>query len=173
MTSETSLTKPCIMCFTSIDARAKKCPQCRSLQGKYTNLENNPWVMGALGLVLVIVLGTLVNEIAFGYPKFESYAMNVKPIVTEFHIFPETPSPYVTCLGTIDNKTSIAWSDLKYEVTLFGADGKVVDTFAASGSDLVLFKNGPTHFRVRAEVAVSPSVVTHCVVNITHAESKR
>jgi len=92
-------TKECIMCFSEIDARAKKCPQCTSLQAKYSNLESNPVLIGFLGL---LILGIFI------YIFYESYYLRVLKdealhdltvTVTEVSTKKESNGLYVACIA--------------------------------------------------------------------------
>jgi len=142
-------TKECIMCFSEIDARAKKCPQCTSLQAKYSNLESNPVLIGFLGL---LILGIFI------YIFYESYYLRVLKdealhdltvTVTEVSTKKESNGLYVACIGNIHNQTEYKFRGIKFQIDLFSNKNELIDTFSIVDEDIDILSKTSTNFRVR------------------------
>jgi len=161
--------KDCIMCFSPIDERAKKCPHCRSLQAKYSNLENNPLLIGLLGLFIIAIFSFILYDNIFVKGKKEIALSELKTSVSDVSSKLENDVLYVACLGEIDNPSPFKFNDIKFKVDLLSAQDELVDTFSVEDEDLQLAANGSTNFRVRGVAQKEASVYQHCQVTIADA----
>jgi hypothetical protein len=164
-----SQTKECIMCFSEIDARAKKCRYCNSFQAKYSNLENNPAIMA---LLFVFIVGT------FGYIYYDSiYLRGLKKeaqkdlivSVSEVSEKVEAGKLYVACMGTIKNPADFRFGDVELEARFFNSQNELIDTIAYSDEELTIPANGDVAFRVRGEAQKETGNYSVCKVNVLDA----
>lgn len=164
-------TKECIMCFSEIDARAKKCPKCRSLQAKYSNLENNPLLIVLLALFIIVSFGFLGYENIYLRVMENDSIKKLKISVTELSTSQEGDTLYVACLGSIDNKTKSKFKEAKFEVNFFSDDGESIDTFAVKDKEIQILANGVTNFRVRGVAQKAKELYKTCRVKIVDASA--
>lgn len=164
-----SQTKECIMCFSEIDARAKKCRYCNSLQAKYSNIENNPLIMS---LLLVFIVGM------FGYIYYDNvYLRGLKKesqkdlivTVSEVSEKVEAGKLYVACMGTIKNPANFRFSDVQLEARFYNGQNELIDTIAYTDEELSIPENGDVAFRVRGEAQKEAGNYSACKVNVIDA----
>ncbi len=162
-------TKECIMCFSEIDLRAKKCPQCLSVQNKSSNLESNPFVIGGLSLIVAGVLGSLFYD-SF-YPRImESKAIQeLKVSVSDVSTTKEGETLYAACVGTIDNTSSFKLKDVKYEASFYSDDGKLIDTFQVDNKKIIIPPGSKINFRVRGVAQKKHDLYNICKIKIVDA----
>ncbi|MBH0012426.1 hypothetical protein I6F66_09995 [Pseudoalteromonas sp. NZS100_1] len=161
-------TKECIMCFSSIDSRAKKCPQCTSLQAKYSNLENNPIIIGALALSIVGIFGFVFYQNIYVAGLEEQAQKNLTANVSQISTKNETDGLYVACIGQIKNESDFSFKNIKFKVDFLSEQNALVDTLSITDEDLII-ANGLTNFRVRGIAQKSATSYNKCQVFITDA----
>ncbi|MBH0075946.1 hypothetical protein I6F48_10270 [Pseudoalteromonas sp. SWYJ118] len=161
-------TKECIMCFSSIDSRAKKCPQCTSLQAKYSNLENNPIIIGALALSIVGIFGSVFYQNIYVAGLEEQAQKNLTANVSQISTKNETDGLYVACIGQIKNESDFSFKNIKFKVDFLSEQNALVDTLSITDEDLII-ANGLTNFRVRGIAQKSATSYNKCQVFITDA----
>jgi len=161
--------KDCIMCFSTIDARAKKCPRCRSLQAKYSNLENNPLLIGLLGLFIIAIFAFILYDNIFVKGYKEKALSELQTSVNDVSTKLENDVLYVACLGEIENPSLFKFKDIKFKVDFLSAEKAIVDTFSVDDEELQLVAKGATNFRVRGIAQKEASAYQHCQVNIVDA----
>ncbi|MBH0042339.1 hypothetical protein [Pseudoalteromonas sp. SWXJZ10B] len=161
-------TKECIMCFSSIDSRAKKCPQCTSLQAKYSNLENNPIIIGALALSIVGIFGFVFYQNIYVAGLEEQAQKNLTANVSQISTKNETDGLYVACIGQIKNESDFSFKNIKFKVDFLSEQNALVDTLSITDEDLII-ANGLTNFRVRGIAQKSATSYSKCQVFITDA----
>ena len=161
-------TKECIMCFSAIDSRAKKCPQCTSLQAKYSNLENNPIIIGALALSIVGIFGFVFYQNIYVAGLEEQAQKNLTANVSQISTKNETDGLYVACIGQIKNESDFSFKNIKFKVDFLSEQNVLVDTLSITDEDLII-ANGLTNFRVRGIAQKSATSYNKCQVFITDA----
>jgi len=164
-----SETKECISCFSEIDARAKRCPNCRSLQTKYSNLENNPIIIGILAVFIIMIFGYLSYEIVFARTLEDEAIKELVIDVREISTKSQGNDLYVACLGSIENNSDFKFKDVKLEVSFFSQNGEVVDTFSGKDKEITIVANDVTNFRVRGIAQKEAGLYTECVVKVVDA----
>jgi len=163
--------KNCIMCYSEIDSRAKKCPNCTSLQAKYSNLENNPILIGILGAMIIGIFGFIIYN-NFYIRSLEEKAVNdLKVSVTDISSKIEGDTLYVACMGDIQNNSEFEFRDVKYQVDFFSDKNELVDTFTVIDEDIRLKAKSPTNFRVRGLAQKESTMYKNCVVKVADAWS--
>ncbi|MBH0026964.1 hypothetical protein I6F53_08200 [Pseudoalteromonas sp. SWN29] len=156
------------MCFSSIDSRAKKCPQCTSLQAKYSNLENNPIIIGALALSIVGIFGFVFYQNIYVAGLEEQAQKNLTANVSQISTKNETDGLYVACIGQIKNESDFSFKNIKFKVDFLSEQNALVDTLSITDEDLII-ANGLTNFRVRGIAQKSATSYNKCQVFITDA----
>ena len=161
-------TKECIMCFSSIDSRAKKCPQCTSLQAKYSNLENNPIIIGVLALSIVGIFGFVFYQNIYVAGLKDQAQKNLTANVSQISTKNETDGLYVAYIGQIKNESDFSFKNIKFKVDFLSEQNALVDTLSITDEDLII-ANGLTNFRVRGLAQKSAISYNKCQVFITDA----
>ena len=159
-------TKECIMCFSEIDARSKKCPQCTSLQAKYSNLENNPILIGLVGLFIVGIFVFIFYENFYLRDLKEKALQELKVTVTEVSTKHESDGLYVACIGKIKNETEFKFKEINFQVDFLSENNELIDTFSIIDEDIDIISNTSTNFRVRSVGQKEANDYKHCVVKI-------
>ena len=159
-------TKECIMCFSEIDARAKKCPKCTSLQAKFSNLENNPILVGLAGLLLIGVFAYIFYQNFYVRTLENKAIQNLKATVTEVSTKKESDYLYVACIGNIKNDTDFQFKKIKFQVNFFTEQNELVDTFSITDENINILSNTSTNFRVRGIGQKESIEYKRCVVKV-------
>jgi hypothetical protein len=162
-------TKECIMCFSEIDLRAKKCPQCLSVQNKSSNLESNPFVIGGMSLVVAGILGGLFYDSFYPRLMESKVIQELKVSVSDVSTTKEGKSLYVACVGKIDNNSSFKLKDVKFEASFFSGDGKLIDTFQENNKNIIIPPGSKINFRVRGLAQKKKELYNVCKVKIVDA----
>lgn len=164
-------TKECIMCFSEIDKRAKKCPKCTSLQAKYSNLENNPILVSILGLFIAGIFAFMLYQNFYVRALEEKAIQNLKVTVTEISTKDESDGLYVACIGQIQNETDFKFKEIKFQVDFFTEKNELADTFSITDEDIDILSNSSTNFRVRGVAHKEATDYNRCEVKIADAWS--
>jgi len=159
-------TKECIMCFSQIDIRSKKCPHCTSLQAKYSNLENNPILIGLLCFLIVGIFSFIFYDNFYMRDIKEKALQELKVIVTEVSTKNESDGLYVACIGHIKNDTEFKFKEIKFQVDFMSENNELVDTFATTDENIDVLPNTSTNFRVRSIGHKGAHDYKNCVVKI-------
>jgi hypothetical protein len=165
-------TKECIMCFNDIDARAKKCPVCRSVQNNYSNLESNSKLMGVIAVLFISFLGYMAYEVFISLDLEQESLKEINILTTDISTKKEGETLYVACIGTIDNPTKYTFTNAKFEVNFISETGDLVDTFPVEDNKIFIAANKQSNFRVRGVAQKSQNNYKFCKVNIVDAWSK-
>jgi hypothetical protein len=125
-------TRLCPVCFSEIDARAKKCPQCHSPLGIYK--------FGAAVLVFIFVFGGIgfLALITWGLSrprKFETvnHAAEVKTVTSKTYFAPGAQNGMVaTIVGALRNDGNETIKSVYLEARFFNANNELIDVFDSS-----------------------------------------
>lgn len=164
-------TKECIMCFSEIDERAKKCHKCTSLQARFSNLENNPILIGMLGLLIFGMFGFIFYQNFYASALEEKSIQDLKVTVTEISTRNENDVLYVACIGNIKNETDFKFKEIKFQVDFLTDKDELIDTLSITDKDLGIYSNSTTNFRVRGVGHKPATEYTRCVVKVADAWS--
>ncbi len=162
-------TKECIMCFSKIDSRAKKCPQCLSVQSKSSNLESNPLVIGFLTLLIAGVFGSVFYDNFYPRIMEDAAIQELNIYVSELSTSKEGETLYIACLGTIDNKSNFKFKDVKFDVSFVSNTGNLIDTFPVQDKNLIIMPNNITNFRVRGIAQKKKELYNNCKIQVVDA----
>nr|WP_320048876.1 FxLYD domain-containing protein [uncultured Desulfuromonas sp.] len=162
-------TKECIMCFSKINARAKKCPYCRSLQSKYTNLESSPIFIGLISVLIVVVFTYVYFEaVHLSLFKSEPYK-DLEVSVNDVSEKLEGNTLYVACLGRIKNIHEARFANLQFEANFYDAQNTLIDTIVFRDQMISVPPNDEVSFRVRGVGQKSLGDYSSCQVKIRDA----
>jgi hypothetical protein len=159
------------MCCSEIDARAKKCPKCTSLQAKFSNLENNPILIGILFLFIIGMFGYIFYQNFYVSALEDKAVKNLNVTVTDTSTKKETDALYVACIGSITNDTEFKFKQIKFQVDFLSQENELVDTFSVTDEDLDIPSHSTTNFRVRGLGQKEASEYNNCVVKVVDAWS--
>jgi len=122
-------TKICPACAESIKPAAKICPRCRQWQAIWSI--HNPVIpfLGGLaclivaGLSLFVFFGRIVNP----GPDFSPFRDQIAVTGTKLNVQQTEKDRLVVVVGTVTNRSAIAWKDLEFECRFFGVKGDLID----------------------------------------------
>jgi hypothetical protein len=122
--------KPCRYCLEPMDARAKRCPHCRSQQTSWAYVLH-PAVPGLLMLLPVVVFvafGAFMQR-SFGPGKdFTRYEGQLVAVDVRMEcIQEEDAEPLIRIGGRIQNNSPVRWQDVETECRFLDAEGCLVD----------------------------------------------
>jgi len=155
---EAEPTKVCPLCAEMIKSAAKVCPHCRHWQKRWST--RNPEVSVALSMVMMfgVLAGfSIFFERIFG-PKqdFGPYRDKVSVVSSQFNHRTNNNVLFNTVVGTITNRTEVAWKDVGVEAQFFDKAGKQIDAITVNTSDylsVVVLPHGEAAFKIEGKAA--------------------
>jgi hypothetical protein len=153
--------KKCRYCKEDIQKDAKKCPVCKSWQGKYV-----PDLQSPRGFVYIMVVMFFIYGIVFGgvyatksyfedsetvYPK-ASDALSIKS--SEVVHYDCREAKCVAVIGVIENKADYSWKKPYIHAEFFNADGSLINTMYDLDYDLLVPANSSTSFKI-SEITIA------------------
>jgi hypothetical protein len=165
-----TLTRTCPVCFSDIDRRAKKCPQCHSPLGVYR--------FSAAILVLIFIFGAL------GFVVFITWAMSsrsshqrpdhaaeLKTVSSKSYFAPGAQNGKVaTIVGILRNEAKQTVTSAELEVRFFNEKHELVDVFTSSYNGSIKTQE-EMPFKINDNVNIhlpEPDYSSH-VLLVTHA----
>jgi hypothetical protein len=137
-----TVTKTCPTCFSEIDARAKKCPQCLSPLGIYrlvAVLVVFVFLFGAIGFVVAIIWG-----MSGRHSYHEVDHPDDVTIVSSQHYFAPGYQNQIgknaTIVGTLRNDSDEALTGVELEVRFYNAKNELIDLFESSSAGSIKAK---------------------------------
>ncbi|MFT5095454.1 MAG: FxLYD domain-containing protein [Planctomycetales bacterium] len=131
------LTKTCSTCFSEIDARAGKCPQCHALQGPLKIL-----LIAGVTLVVASVVGSAIWLDIFVHQKFRSdgpdFSANIEVVDSRLFFVPNEDSHRVSVVGLLKNSGRSRVNRIKLELRLTDQTGNLIDTIKQTTNDDLL-----------------------------------
>ena len=121
--------KPCRYCLEPIDARAKRCPHCRSQQTSWAYVLHPavPALLMLLPLVVFAAFGIFIRQ-SFGPGKdFGRYERQLVAVDTQMEHGEEDGSPVIRVSGSLQNNSRIRWEDVETECRFMNAEGRLID----------------------------------------------
>ncbi len=151
--ADSQRTKTCPACCMEIPDRARKCPYCLRLQGKWTAILHHPLVtVLAAYLPMVVVLYLWSTFFTYGpLAPSESFAQYRDQVhVLDSHLqFGQGNSPIVAVVGRVRNDSDVDWDDVRFHVEFRNAEGKLID----AGQELRFALCIPAHEELGFKVA--------------------
>ncbi len=129
--TEESEAKTCKMCSMEIPATARKCPYCHHWQ-RWFALQNPQTVVLLIVIPLLtayfVLMGTIVRSPFRQWEQFREHSQQVKIIESTMEFGEDECGPDVIVVGKIENRSSVDWKDIRFQVDFFNPQGGVFDT---------------------------------------------
>lgn len=156
MTQEET-TKVCKACAQVINAPAKICPYCRSVQGCWAFLSWQNPVVTAL-VVLIVTAAALsvplvLRESLFEGEDFSNYRGAINVVESSFHLQDGKNGLELSVVGILTNTSSLAWKNIQVEAQLLDADGKLIDSVTDRHFDQAVLPHDVMSFRLLSKAA--------------------
>lgn len=161
--------KECIMCFSEIDERARKCRYCSSLQAKYSNLENNPVIIAVLTILLFVIFGYIYYESVYMRATKKEAQKDLIVKISEVSKQKDSEKLYVACMGTIENPLDFSFTEVELEARFLNKNNELIDSIVYNNEGLTVPANGDVAFKIRGEAQKEESNYAACKVKILDA----
>ena len=160
--------KVCPLCAETIKAAAKVCPHCRYWQKKWSLQDPRVGVtLYALSFFAAFGCLAAVMDKVFG-PKedFAPYRDEITVVSSELsHRIAASSCDtnvilYVTVVGTLTNRSAIAWKDVGVEAQFFDPSGKPFDAITVNADEyrgVAILPHGEAAFKIEGRAARAAS----------------
>ncbi|MCX6380252.1 MAG: FxLYD domain-containing protein [Armatimonadetes bacterium] len=162
--------KSCPECAERIPHAAKKCPFCKSPQGK-TWWTKNPVLLAILPglLYMAFALNSLHNTTSKPNYFFSDYVQRVPVTSSEMSLETSEGSRTVTVVGTIRNDTNIPWEHPVIEGQFYDKSGKLIDVVEDFYSSMTLMPHQEQAFRINGEASRPAAAYANHKIFLRHA----
>ena len=154
--NENAETKVCPHCAEAIKVAAKVCPHCRYAQKRWSLY--NPQFLGAIWIVVcsVAMIGLAVFFDKMFGPKeqFADFRDDIVVVSSQFsHRFHES-NMVNSVVGTLTNRSEVAWKEVSVEAQFFDKAGKQIDAITVKDyGTLVILPHGEAAFKIEGQAA--------------------
>lgn len=134
--------KYCLICFSVIDRRARKCPNCLHWQRAFIDIAHSR-LWGVLAFLLLFSILPVIHYKSYLETKsyfaktksairtgadFDEHRDKLKVLSSKMRLY---HGPHheeqIEVTGTLQNDSELEWTDLHFEVTFFDEQGKPTD----------------------------------------------
>lgn len=163
----------CIHCLEEIREGARRCPHCSSWQSRWLADPQSPrsqvLLLGIIvaGLALIILAVPAILQEGPDDRLQAGEALSVGE--SELIALQRDGENQVAVVGVLANISRQAWTNIFFQVLLFDANDRVIDTFAERSEGLVVPSRGVTHFRLIAPAAREPTTYHRHEVHVRWA----
>lgn len=162
-------TKICPECAEEIDEMAKKCPRCHSSQSRlglfFTSGVGTALVFIVLG---VLFYGTLVKRM---FPNVIYDTDSILAIMDSKHQFSgSTSNRQVAVVGTIQNFSDNALSEVYFHVKFLNLKGEVIDVISDMDFDFVVPPGAEIMFKARGRASAPENQYHSHMISVAKAE---
>ena len=160
-------TKSCLVCFESIDARARKCHHCREIQSKATAWAHHPAAITAF----LVLVGLLLIWLVFSVTRKVQQPSFVGKLVigaSTLKVSRVEEQVRLSCLAPVRNSDSGIWSGASLQAEFLDAQGKVIDVHHGRG-DFKLFPGMEATARVSGAANAASDEYSSCRLAILNA----
>jgi hypothetical protein len=149
-------TKICPLCAETIKAGAKVCPHCRHFQTRWSL--QNPVMLASIWFVFVFAVLVCIGtfwERAFG-PKqeFALYRDQIDIVRSQCSQRVIGSNLLNTVVGTLTNRSDVAWKDVGVEGQFFDKTGKLIDAITVNADDfhgVTVLPHGEAAFKIEGK----------------------
>jgi hypothetical protein len=162
--AEAEPTKTCPHCAETIKTAAVVCPHCRYWQKKWSWY--NPKVLTAFGLVVMtayfVGIGIFMDTMFGSKEQFATYRDEITVVSSQHSQRISTSgcdsniNVYVTVVGTLTNRSDIAWKDVGVEAQFLDKSGKQFDAITVNADQYrgtTLLPHGEAAFKIEGRAA--------------------
>lgn len=141
--------KTCPECAERIHHDAKKCPFCKSPQGK-NRWAKNPVLLATLPGLIFMAIPIYNFQHITSKPNyfFSDYAQKVPVVTSEMRVETENDQRTLVVVGTIRNDTEIPWGHPAIEGQFYDKSGKLIDVVEEFFTSLTLMPHQEQAFRI-------------------------
>jgi hypothetical protein len=128
-------TKTCPICYSTVDARAKKCPHCHSLLGVYKVVIPAMVIVGMLGVFGFLAL--LIWAASPG-PRHapNNLASNLKVVSSKHYFAPSSNNgTSAVIIGSLSNVGNQTLAHMEIEARFYNKQNELIDLFTEYHSD--------------------------------------
>jgi hypothetical protein len=173
---ERASTKVCPLCAETIRSAAKVCPHCRHWQTKWSF--QNPQVGVTIGVVLfstaMICMGLFMEKLLGRGTPFADHRNELSIVSSEVSHRVAGSNVWVTVVGTLTNRSGIAWKDIGVEAQFLDKAGMLFDAITVNANDyrgVAVLPHGSVAFKVEGKAARPESDYQNCKVSVMWAKA--
>jgi len=126
-------TKSCLICYQSIDARARKCQHCREVQSKTIAWMYDSRFIAAFMVLLVLLLCWVFYSLVRGADE-RPFAGTLTVGAATMRKSAVEGESRVSCLAPVTNSDTIHWGRLSLQAEFLDAQGRVIDVHNNQGN---------------------------------------
>ncbi len=164
--------KTCKTCFSEIDERAKKCPNCQSWQSKTRAISNNPAFSLIMFLIVMFGISSYFQSGLTQKIAFADYADKITITESRIEFGGSSCGETVAIIGKLKNESEIEWRDITYEITFLDKNNSVLDTGQEHKYSFVLPANEEVPFKVSMKKEFGTEKYKNYKVRLVSARAK-
>ncbi|MCP3927818.1 MAG: hypothetical protein GY705_01815 [Bacteroidetes bacterium] len=164
--------KTCKSCFSEIDERAKKCPNCQSWQSKARTVFYNPAFSLIIFLIAMFGISSYFESKFTPKIAFTDYADQIAITESRIEFGENSCGETVAIIGKLKNESEIDWKDITYEVTFLDSDNNVSDTDQENEYSFILPANEEVPFKVSMKKEFDTEKYQNYKIRLVSARTK-
>jgi len=156
--NEAAETKVCPHCAETIKAAAKVCPNCRFWQKRWS--WHNPYVAVILSILALFTVcvpfAILLDQTLGSKTKFATYRDDIMVVSSQLSHRISEGNTMNTVIGTLTNRSEVAWKEVAVETEFFDKSGKQIDAITVRADDYhgpVILPHGEVVFKIEGRAA--------------------
>jgi len=127
-----TITKTCPICYSTVDARAKKCPHCHSLLGFYKVVVPAMVVFGIVGVFGFLALLVWAASPRYRYLR-NDVAGSIKVVSSKHYFAPSSNNGKTTVIiGSLSNAADQTLGSIEVEARFYNKENELIDLVSDS-----------------------------------------
>jgi len=174
--NEVAETKICPQCAETIKTAAKVCPHCRYWQKRWSlynpQMLAGAWVLLCIGITACF--GVFFDRVLGPKEQFATYRDDVAVVTSQFSHRISESNLLNTVIGTLTNRSDVAWKEVGVEAQFFDKAGKQIDVITAKADDYraaAILPHGEVAFKIEGVAAQPETVYQTCKVSVRWAKA--